>query len=166
MAKDAKQAQVLNLGTTAQETLKQNTALGFETEGVKYRVVDFHEEMTAMQDEDLIALIGEILPAVSGLGAKDENGKDDEIANMAALSMLVEGITGEKALLRRVLAILFLPEAENRVYKRADVEKRIEMLGNLPNKHFLPLLGAVKDFFVFAGANFQNVSGIFSMTQK
>jgi hypothetical protein len=160
MAKDTKKAQVLPLEGAPQEKLGQNTELGFETEGVKYRVVDFHEEMTAMQDEDLIALIGDILPAVSALGG------DDEASNMAALSMLVEGITGEKALLRRVLAILFLPETENRVYKRADVEKRIEIIGNLPNKYFLPLLGAVKDFFVFAGANFRSVSAIFSLTQK
>ena len=151
------------LKTTEETTAvvsKQNTALGFEADGVKYRVVDFHEEMTALQDEDLIALVGDILPAVSALGG------EDEASNMAALSMLVDGITGEKALLRRVLAILFLPDTENRVYKRADVEKRIEILGNLPNKHFLPLLDSVKDFFVFVGANFQNVSAIFSKMQN
>jgi hypothetical protein len=153
-------AKALKIAEETAEKWKQNTQLGFEADGVKYRVVDFHEEMTALQDEDLIALVGDILPAISALGG------EDEANNMAALSMLVDGITGEKALLRRVLAILFLPDMESRVYKRADVEKRIEILGNLPNKHFLPLLDSVKDFFVFVGANFQNVSDIFSKMQN
>jgi hypothetical protein len=160
MAKEAKQqAIVLPIEPAAQEPAKQNTNLGFEVNGAKYRVVDFHEEMSGFQDEDILEIVADILPAASALN------DSDEVSNLAALSMLAESITGEKALLRRLLAILFLPEKE-RVYKRGDIEQRMEIIGNLPNKQFLPLLGAVKDFFVFAGANFQTVSGMFSMGQK
>ena len=132
---------------------KQNTALNFTVEGKVFTVVDFENEMTALQDEDLIALVGDILPAAAAL----DDGDATTIA--AAFSLLIDNITN-KALLRRVLAILFLPENE-RVYKRQDVEQRIEILANLPNKQYLPLLESVKDFFVFVGSNFPNVSATF-----
>jgi hypothetical protein len=132
---------------------KQNTALNFTVEGKVFTVVDFENEMTALQDEDLIALVGDILPAAAAL----DDG--DSTTMVAAFSLLIDNITN-KAMLRRVLAILFLPESD-RVYKRQEVEQRIEMLANLPNKQYLPLLESVKDFFVFVGSNFPNVSATF-----
>jgi hypothetical protein len=153
-------AKVMKIAEETAETKawKQNTQLGFQVGDVKYRVVDFHEEMTARQDEDLIALVGDVLPAVSALDGDN---------SIAALSMLVDVITSDKALARRVLAILFLPENE-RVYKRASVEERIEIIGDLPNKMLFPILESIKDFFAFVGKNFPNAFGSFTatLTQK
>jgi hypothetical protein len=133
---------------------QQNTQLGFTTaDGTRYRVVDFHEEMTALQDEELIALVGDVLPAVNAL---DNNSTEQ----LAALSVIIETIAGDKALLRRALAVLFLPE-NDRVFRRADVEQRMELLGNLPNRQFLPLLESIKDFFAFAGKSFPTASATF-----
>jgi hypothetical protein len=148
MAKDRKAD--AGIATAAWE---QNTALQFTANGAVFRVVDFENEMTALQDEDLIALVGDVLPAVFGLDERDG------ATMLAALSMLIDNVTS-KALLRRVLAMLFLPDGD-RVYKREAVDERIELLANLPNKQYLPLLESIKDFFAFAGKNFPNVSATF-----
>lgn len=142
--------------TAQKEQWKQNTALGFEADGVKYRVVDFHEEMTARQDEDLLALVGDVLPAVSALDGDN---------SIAALSVLVDVITSDKALARRILAILFLPDAAaDRVYKRDDVDKRVEIIGDLTNNKFFPILESIKDFFGFVGANFPTAFASFTQS--
>jgi hypothetical protein len=132
----------------------QNKNLSFEAGGKRYTVADFEEEVTAKQTEDILSVVNEILPALASVDNND---------NINALQIIVSAITSERALLRRLLAILFLPE-NDRVYKRNDVEEKIELLGDLPNKHFLPLLSSVKDAFAFVAQTFPNATNVLNAT--
>lgn len=145
--------------TVQQETAwKQNTTLQFAVNGAVFRIVDFEEEMTALQDEDITVLVGDVLPAIAAL---DDN---SDTAIISAFSLLIDNISN-KALLRRVIALLFLP-VNNRVYNRQDVDARVEMLANVPNKTYLPLMDGLKDFFVFVGTKFPNVFATFTAMKK
>ena len=135
-------------------SFNQNTALQFTANAITYKVVDFAKEVTAKQTEDILSVIGEILPALRAVDSED---------NISALQMLVSAITSEKALLRRLLAMLFLPE-DKRVYTKADVDERVEIIGDLPLMQYIEIAQAVKDVFAFVAAYMPNASTILSST--
>ncbi len=143
-----------------QEVWQQDTTLGFtDRAGRKYRIVNFRTELTGLQDERLLSLLKHILPTVIGL---QEDADKDSVEMLNAIGMLIDAALGEKAVLRELLAILFLPE-DDRIFNQKDVPERMQIIGNLLSEDYQQLLACLPDFFVFARKSYHNVFAIFSL---